>query len=215
MIPQRLARHESLMLEKVPPDLSKLLICPMPGMLVKLHVAEGETVQPGQQRLTIGEVPVETAPGHAEPPGQRLDPDGVRLSVMQSHLDPGQGQGVRNLTRGAVLLMYDLSFDHRQMQHQQLQRVALQSGGLRFKQIVDKFRNTVARARGEYDFSHEVMEAMEGCMRYWRFSVRPQVASPNTRRSKYSAVKVFCQGLTSTKRAAVGLGLPNELPSSW
>jgi Fe-S oxidoreductase len=42
--------------------------------------------------------------------------------------------------------------------------VALQSGGLRFKQIVDKFRNTVARARGEYDFSHEVMEAMEGCL---------------------------------------------------
>ncbi|MBF4797961.1 FAD-binding oxidoreductase [Aeromonas hydrophila] len=44
------------------------------------------------------------------------------------------------------------------------EEVALQSGGLRFKQIVDKFRNTVARARGQYDFSHEVMEAMEGCL---------------------------------------------------
>lgn len=44
------------------------------------------------------------------------------------------------------------------------EEVALQSGGLRFKQIVDKFRNTLARARGEYDFSHEVMEAMEGCL---------------------------------------------------
>jgi propionyl-CoA carboxylase alpha chain len=53
VIPQRLARHESLMLEKVPPDLSKLLICPMPGMLVKLHVAEGETVQPGQPLATV------------------------------------------------------------------------------------------------------------------------------------------------------------------
>jgi len=52
VIPQRLARHESLMLEKVPPDLSRLLICPMPGMLVKLHVAEGETVQPGQPLAT-------------------------------------------------------------------------------------------------------------------------------------------------------------------
>jgi propionyl-CoA carboxylase alpha chain len=41
------------MLEKVPPDLSKLLICPMPGMLVKLHVAEGETVQPGQPLATV------------------------------------------------------------------------------------------------------------------------------------------------------------------
>jgi len=53
VIPQRLARLESLMLEKVPPDLSRLLICPMPGMLVKLHVAEGETVQPGQPLATV------------------------------------------------------------------------------------------------------------------------------------------------------------------
>jgi propionyl-CoA carboxylase alpha chain len=53
VIPQRLARHESLMLEKVPPDLSRLLICPMPGMLVKLHVAEGDTVQPGQPLATV------------------------------------------------------------------------------------------------------------------------------------------------------------------
>ncbi|MFQ2174538.1 FAD-binding and (Fe-S)-binding domain-containing protein [Aeromonas rivipollensis] len=44
------------------------------------------------------------------------------------------------------------------------EEVALQSGSLRFKAIVDKFRNTVARARGQYDFSHEVMEAMEGCL---------------------------------------------------
>jgi propionyl-CoA carboxylase alpha chain len=53
VIPERLARHESLMLEKVPPDLSRLLICPMPGMLVKLHVAEGDTVQPGQPLATV------------------------------------------------------------------------------------------------------------------------------------------------------------------
>jgi propionyl-CoA carboxylase alpha chain len=53
VLPKRLARHESLMLEKVPPDLSRLLICPMPGMLVKLHVAEGEKVQPGQPLATV------------------------------------------------------------------------------------------------------------------------------------------------------------------
>ncbi len=53
VLPLRLARHEQLMLEKVPPDLSRLLICPMPGMLVKLHVAEGETVQPGQPLATV------------------------------------------------------------------------------------------------------------------------------------------------------------------
>ncbi len=53
VLPLRLAQHESLMLEKVPPDLSKFLICPMPGMLMKLHVAEGETVQPGQPLATV------------------------------------------------------------------------------------------------------------------------------------------------------------------
>lgn len=53
VLPMRLARHESLMLEKVPPDLSRLLICPMPGTLVKLHVAAGEKVQPGQPLATV------------------------------------------------------------------------------------------------------------------------------------------------------------------
>ncbi|PKP95010.1 MAG: acetyl/propionyl-CoA carboxylase subunit alpha [Alphaproteobacteria bacterium HGW-Alphaproteobacteria-14] len=53
VLPLRLARHESLMIEKVPPDLSRFLICPMPGMLVKLHVATGETVQPGQPLATV------------------------------------------------------------------------------------------------------------------------------------------------------------------
>ncbi|MGY6636072.1 MAG: ATP-binding protein [Erythrobacter sp.] len=53
VLPLALARHESLMLEKVPPDLSRMLICPMPGMLVKLHVAEGDAVQPGQPLATV------------------------------------------------------------------------------------------------------------------------------------------------------------------
>ncbi|MEP3758507.1 MAG: biotin/lipoyl-containing protein, partial [Marinomonas sp.] len=45
-----LAEH---MIEKIPPDLSKMLICPMPGLLVKLHVGEGEEVQPGQPLATV------------------------------------------------------------------------------------------------------------------------------------------------------------------
>jgi propionyl-CoA carboxylase alpha chain len=53
VMPLRLGRHHSLMLEKTPPDLSRFLICPMPGMLVKLHVAEGDTVQPGQPLATV------------------------------------------------------------------------------------------------------------------------------------------------------------------
>ncbi len=51
--PLRLADHENLMIEKEPPDLSKMLICPMPGMLVKLHVGEGDEVQPGQPLATV------------------------------------------------------------------------------------------------------------------------------------------------------------------
>ena len=49
----RIAHLAGHMREKVPPDLSKLLICPMPGLLVKLHVAEGEEVQPGQPLATV------------------------------------------------------------------------------------------------------------------------------------------------------------------
>ena len=53
VLPLRLSAHESLMIEKEPPDLSKMLICPMPGVLMKLHVAEGEDVQPGQPLATV------------------------------------------------------------------------------------------------------------------------------------------------------------------
>ena len=53
VLPTRIARLAGHMLAKIPPDLSKLLICPMPGLLVKLHVAEGEEVQPGQPLATV------------------------------------------------------------------------------------------------------------------------------------------------------------------
>ena len=53
ILPARVAHLAAHMIEKEPPDLSKLLICPMPGLLVKLHVAEGEEVQPGQPLATV------------------------------------------------------------------------------------------------------------------------------------------------------------------
>jgi propionyl-CoA carboxylase alpha chain len=40
-----LARH---MIEKVPPDLSRLLLAPMPGLLTRLDVKVGDKVEPGQ-----------------------------------------------------------------------------------------------------------------------------------------------------------------------
>ena len=41
------------MIEKEPPDTSKLLLCPMPGLLVKLHVGEGDKVEAGQPLATV------------------------------------------------------------------------------------------------------------------------------------------------------------------
>mgnify|MGYP001979255731 CR=1 FL=1 len=52
-VPARIAPLLDHMIEKEPPDLSKMLICPMPGLLVKLHVGEGEEVQPGQPLATV------------------------------------------------------------------------------------------------------------------------------------------------------------------
>ncbi|MCB6179711.1 acetyl/propionyl/methylcrotonyl-CoA carboxylase subunit alpha [Rhodobacter sp. Har01] len=42
-----------LMLEKLPPDTSKYLLCPMPGLVVKIAVAEGDEVQEGQALATV------------------------------------------------------------------------------------------------------------------------------------------------------------------
>jgi len=53
VLPAHVAPLAAHMIEKIPPDLSKFLICPMPGLLVKLHVSEGEAVQPGQPLATV------------------------------------------------------------------------------------------------------------------------------------------------------------------
>ncbi|MBV7378603.1 biotin carboxylase N-terminal domain-containing protein [Maritimibacter dapengensis] len=47
--------HElaQLMPEKLPPDTSKMLLCPMPGLVVKIDVEVGQEVQEGQALCTI------------------------------------------------------------------------------------------------------------------------------------------------------------------
>ena len=47
------AKLAELMPEQLPPDNSKLLVCPMPGMLVKIDVREGQQVQVGQALCTV------------------------------------------------------------------------------------------------------------------------------------------------------------------
>ena len=49
----RQAELAALMPEKVPPDTSRMLLCPMPGLLVSLAVAEGDEVQEGQALATV------------------------------------------------------------------------------------------------------------------------------------------------------------------
>jgi propionyl-CoA carboxylase alpha chain len=39
--------------EKLPPDTSKYLLCPMPGLIVKISVEEGQEVQEGQALATV------------------------------------------------------------------------------------------------------------------------------------------------------------------
>ena len=53
VLPERIAAYTRHLIEKVPPDLSKFLICPMPGLLVRLDVAEGDTVEPGQPLAVV------------------------------------------------------------------------------------------------------------------------------------------------------------------
>jgi propionyl-CoA carboxylase alpha chain len=53
ILPASVARLTQHMIEKVPPDLSKFLICPMPGLLVSLNVAEGDKVEAGQPLAVV------------------------------------------------------------------------------------------------------------------------------------------------------------------
>ncbi len=49
----RQAELAALMPEKLPPDTSKMLLCPMPGMIVKVDVEVGQEVQEGQALCTV------------------------------------------------------------------------------------------------------------------------------------------------------------------
>jgi len=49
----RQAELAANMIEKQPPDTSKLLLCPMPGMVVSIAVSEGDEVHEGQPLATI------------------------------------------------------------------------------------------------------------------------------------------------------------------
>jgi propionyl-CoA carboxylase alpha chain len=53
VLPARVAPYAAHLIEKVAPDLSKFLICPMPGLLVRLDVAAGDKVEAGQALAVV------------------------------------------------------------------------------------------------------------------------------------------------------------------
>jgi propionyl-CoA carboxylase alpha chain len=80
-----LTRH---MIEKVPPDLSRFLIAPMPGLLTALHVGAGDRVEAGQPLAVVEAMKMEnilraqkagTVSRVAAQPGESLAVDAVIL----------------------------------------------------------------------------------------------------------------------------------------
>ena len=49
----KVAELAALMPEKLPPDTSNLLLCPMPGLIVSINVAEGDQVEEGQTLAVV------------------------------------------------------------------------------------------------------------------------------------------------------------------
>jgi len=52
-LPKHFAHLTQHMIEKTPPDLSKYLLCPMPGLITALHVDEGDKVEAGQPLAVV------------------------------------------------------------------------------------------------------------------------------------------------------------------
>jgi len=52
-LPPHVAELSRHMIEKVPPDLSRFLICPMPGLLTALNVGAGDKVEAGQPLAVV------------------------------------------------------------------------------------------------------------------------------------------------------------------
>ena len=53
VLPAHVAHLAGHMIEKIPPDMSRYLICPMPGLLVALHVGAGDHVEAGQPLAVV------------------------------------------------------------------------------------------------------------------------------------------------------------------
>jgi propionyl-CoA carboxylase alpha chain len=53
VLPAHVAPLAGYMIDKIPPDMSRFLLCPMPGLLVQLNVTAGEKVEAGQPLAVV------------------------------------------------------------------------------------------------------------------------------------------------------------------
>ena len=53
MLTPRAAELSDLMIERIPPDRSKMLLSPMPGLLMQLPVKVGDEVKAGQELCVV------------------------------------------------------------------------------------------------------------------------------------------------------------------
>jgi propionyl-CoA carboxylase alpha chain len=82
----RVAELSRLMPEKLPPDTSKMLLCPMPGVVTAIAVAAGDEVQEGQALATVEAMKMENV--------LRAERRGVVKSVA---VEPGSSLAVDEL----------------------------------------------------------------------------------------------------------------------
>jgi propionyl-CoA carboxylase alpha chain len=88
VLPKHIALLSRHMIEKVPPDLSRFLICPMPGLLTRLDVCAGDKVEAGQPLAVVEAMKMEnilraekagTVKNVNAKPGESLSVDAVIL----------------------------------------------------------------------------------------------------------------------------------------
>jgi propionyl-CoA carboxylase alpha chain len=79
----RLAELDALMPVKLPPDTSKMLLCPMPGLVVSITVAEGQEVKAGETLAVVEAMKMENV--------LRAERD---LTVGSIHAKPGESLAV-------------------------------------------------------------------------------------------------------------------------
>ena len=93
VLPHAIADLAELMPEKVAPDMSQYLLCPMPGLVVSLHVCEGDRVQAGQQLAIVEAMKMEnilraerdaTVKSIRVAPGQSLAVDDIMMEFETS-----------------------------------------------------------------------------------------------------------------------------------